>query len=187
MAGGRIAAVKTSLQIMLRSLPSHNTKFNIISFGSHHNSLWPGSQEYSEETVAEASRHIDTFAANYGGTELRAALGFVFKSRLAVNDLSSSESPPTSILILTDGEAWDLQGVVELVTENVETAKTEGKLLRTFVLGIGNQVSMAMCEGIARAGKGTAVFVPVCIFPLIPSGYLTSECRRREKSPMRNS
>jgi len=183
MAGGRIAAVKTSLQIMLRSLPSHNTKFNIISFGSRHASLWSGSREYSEETVAEASRHVDMFAANYGGTELREALRFAFTTCLAANGSSSSESPPTSILILTDGEAWDLQGVVELVTKNVEAARAGGNLLRTFVLGIGDQVSMAMCEGIARAGKGTAVFVPVCASS-IDTERLYDQCSRRGRSPM---
>lgn len=34
-------------------------------------------------------------------------------------------------------------------------------LLRTFVLGVGDDVSVGMCEGIARAGRGIAVFVGV--------------------------
>lgn len=164
MAGGRMEAVKSSLQIMLRSLPSQNTTFNIVSFGSHYTSLWPKSQMYTAETVAQASRHVDAFTASYGGTEMRAALRFAFQSRLALSPTSSTEKPPASVFVLTDGEAWDLNGVVEIVTENVEAAKKQNSLLRTFVLGVGNQVSTAMCEGMARAGKGSAVFVAVCIF-----------------------
>jgi von Willebrand factor type A domain len=160
-------AVKSSLQIMLRSLPSQNTTFNIVSFGSHYTSLWPKSRMYTAETVAHASKHVDTFTASYGGTEIRAALRFAFQFRLALTQNSSTEKPPSSVFVLTDGEAWDLNGVVEIVTENVEAAKKQNDLLRTFVLGVGNQVSTAMCEGIARAGKGSAVFVAVWIFTMV--------------------
>lgn len=153
-------AVKTGLQIMLRSLPSRNTTFNIVSFGSRYTSLWPKSQIYSAETVAEASKHVDTFTANYGGTELRSALQFAFNSRLALAP-QATEKMPTSVFVLTDGEAWDLDGIINLTTESVQIAKGQDSLLRTFVLGVGNQVSTAMCEGIARAGKGSTVFVAV--------------------------
>jgi len=163
MDGGRIKAVKAALQIMLRSLPSRNTTFNIVSFGSHFTSLWPQSQIYSAETVAEASKHVDTFSANYGGTELRSALQFAFSGRPALSP-NATEQPPTSVFVLTDGEAWDLDGIINLTTESVQAAKEKNNLLRTFVLGVGNQVSTAMCEGIARAGKGTAVYVAVRIY-----------------------
>jgi hypothetical protein len=160
-------AVKSSLQIMLRSLPSQNTTFNIVSFGSHYTSLWPKSQMYTAETVAQASKHVDMFTASYGGTQIRAAIQFAFQSRLNFNATLSTERLPTSVFVLTDGEAWDLNGVVETVTENVMAAKRQGSLLRIFVLGVGNQVSTAMCEGVARAGKGSAVFVAVCIFTVV--------------------
>ena len=162
MGGGRMEAVKTGLQIMLRSLPSRNTIFNIVSFGSRYTSLWPKSQMYSAETVAEASKHVDTFTASYGGTELRSALQFAFSSRQALTS-NATEKLPASVFVLTDGEAWDLDGVINLVTENVEAAKKQNSLLRAFVLGVGNEVSTAMCEGIARAGKGSTVFVAVRI------------------------
>ena len=172
MRGGRIEAVKTGLQIMLRSLPSRNTTFNIVSFGSRFTSLWPTSQMYSAETVEEASKHVDTFKANYSGTELRSALQFAFSSRQALAP-NSTEKPPASVFVLTDGEAWDLDGIINLVTENVEAAKRQDSLLRAFVLGVGNQVSTAMCEGIARAGKGSTVFVAVRIFDFNSNAVLT--------------
>ena len=165
MSGLRIEAVKAGLQTMLRSLPSRNTTFNIISFGSHYTSLWPKSQIYSAETVAEASKHVETFVADYKDAELLSALQFAFRNCKALAS-GSKARPPTSIFVMTDGEAWDLAGVIELVTENVEAAKKENTLLRTFVMGVGNQVSTAMCEGIARAGQGSAVFVAVRILDL---------------------
>ncbi|KIM28456.1 hypothetical protein M408DRAFT_308375 [Serendipita vermifera MAFF 305830] len=160
MQGERIASVKTALQIMLRSLPSDNTLFNLVSFGSHHNSLWFASEKYTEESMAQASRHVDTISATYGGTELRSALKYAFNQRSSVKSPMSDEGGcPASVFILTDGEAWDLNGVVDVVQEHAIVAKQRGDLLRTFVLGVGNQVSTAMCEGIARAGSGIAVFV----------------------------
>jgi hypothetical protein len=154
-------AVKASLQIMLKSLPTRNTTFNIVSFGSSFTSLWPTSQAYSAENVAEASKHVDEFSSNYGGTKLRSALEFAFKCRAAYGKKDPDNKIPASIFILTDGEAWDLRGVLDTVTNNVVEAKRDDSLLRAFVLGVGNQVSIAMCEGIARAGKGTATFVAV--------------------------
>ncbi|KAG8774110.1 hypothetical protein FRC20_001626 [Serendipita sp. 405] len=161
MSGGRITAVKAALQILLRSLPSRSTRFNIVSFGSNHTSMWPSSQTYAASSMEEASRHVDAFDANYGGTELHSALEFAFNSRndIRTGSAAGSERVPTSIFVLTDGEAWDLDRIIQSVTQNCEAAKDAGNLLRTFVLGVGNQVSTAMCEGIARAGKGMAVYV----------------------------
>ncbi|KAG8840682.1 hypothetical protein FRB91_005777, partial [Serendipita sp. 411] len=161
MAGSRIKAVRAALQILLRSLPSRGTSFNIVSFGSNYTSLWPTSQAYSAESMEQASKHVDGFDANYGGTELRSAIEFAFNSRQDVKGGSTDKNDkmPTSVFVLTDGEAWDLDGIIASINQNCGNAKKDGSLLRTFTLGVGNQVSTAMCEGIARAGKGTAVFV----------------------------
>ncbi|PVF97081.1 hypothetical protein CPB86DRAFT_735500 [Serendipita vermifera] len=158
MEGGRMDSVKASLQIMLRSLPSRDTTFNIVSFGDRYTSLWSTSQMYSAEAVKEASNHVDTFRANYGGTQLRSALQFAFNSRISVKS-PFEDTTPTAIFVLTDGEAWDLSDSLNEISTTVKTAKEKDTLLRTFVLGVGNQVSTAMCEGIVRAGKGAAVYV----------------------------
>jgi hypothetical protein len=160
MEGGRMDSVKASLQIMLRSLPTNDTRFNIVSFGSRHSSLWPISQIYSAESVEEASGHIDAFEADYGGTELRSALSFAFNNRISL--MSSSENKtPTSVFVLTDGKAWNLERILKEITAAVKEAKQNGTLLRVFTLGVGNEVSMAMCEGIARVGNGASVYVAV--------------------------
>ncbi|KAG8804639.1 hypothetical protein FRC17_005920, partial [Serendipita sp. 399] len=158
MRGGRITAVKAALQILLRSLPSRGTSFNIVSFGSRYTSLWQTSQTYSAESLDQASKHVDGFNADYGGTELRKAIEFAFSSRQDVQS-PQDEKVPTSVFVLTDGRMWDLDGVINIVNYACDNAKKSKSLLRTFTLGVGDHVSTAMCEGIARAGKGTAVFV----------------------------
>ncbi|KAJ7873046.1 hypothetical protein B0H14DRAFT_2569892 [Mycena olivaceomarginata] len=64
----------------------------------------------------------------------------------------------TSVFVLTDGEAWDLDAVLGEVRTAVEKAP-ESAPLRVSVLGIGDAVSTAMCEGIARVGHGVCMLV----------------------------
>ncbi|KZW04436.1 VIT-domain-containing protein [Exidia glandulosa HHB12029] len=151
MGGGRISAVRTALQIMLRSLPSRGTTFNLFSFGSHCDSLWPTSVEYGSDSVQQAAAYVDTIQADYGGTEIRAALAAAFSSRSAAKRTS-----PATVLLLTDGEAWDLEGVLK---ETTDAVKASNNALRVFVLGVGDQVSTNMCDAIARSGRGIAAYV----------------------------
>ncbi|KAF7345067.1 hypothetical protein MVEN_01670000 [Mycena venus] len=151
MESQRIAAARKALVVMLRSLPHKDSFFQIVSFGSHTTSLWEsGSKPYNQETLEEATRHVDGMQADYGGTEIRSALEACFTGRKV--------DRPTSVFVLTDGEAWDLDGVLEEVKTAVAGAP-ENAPLRVSVLGIGDQVSTAMCEGIARVGHGTCMLV----------------------------
>ncbi|KAH7099356.1 VIT-domain-containing protein [Auriculariales sp. MPI-PUGE-AT-0066] len=154
MHGQRIAKTRAALQVILRSLPSRGASFNILSFGSHVDSLWPAAQTYDRNSVNEASVAVDKMNADYGGTEVKGALSFSFDH--AAMATAEGGRSPTAVFLLTDGEAWDIPGVVRCVTEAVAAANG---LLRVFVLGVGEQVSKAMCDGIARAGLGAASYV----------------------------
>ncbi|KAJ7468659.1 von Willebrand factor type A domain-containing protein, partial [Mycena latifolia] len=151
MAGKRIAAACKALVVMLRALPHQDSLFQLMSFGSRCDALWPqGSKPYNQETLDQATRHVDAMDANYGGTEIRAALQQCFRARKA--------DRPLSVLILTDGDAWDLDGVLTEVKSAVAAAPKTA-YIRVSALGIGNSASTAMCEGIARAGNGTCMMV----------------------------
>ncbi|KAJ7079774.1 von Willebrand factor type A domain-containing protein [Mycena belliarum] len=151
MGGKRIAAARKALVVMLRALPHQDSLFQITSFGSRFQSIWPnGSKPYNQETLEEATRHVDVMQADFGGTEIRSALKECFEKR--------KTDRPLSVLMLTDGDAWDLDGVLDEVQSAVASAP-KGAHIRVSVLGIGNAVSTAMCEGIARVGNGTCMLV----------------------------
>ena len=97
--------------------------------------------------------------ATYGGTELAEAVAYASKCK--TNEKYEGKPIPTSVFVLTDGDAWDVSGVFANVSNAVNQAKEQNNLFRSFVLGVGDDVSTSMCEGIARAGKGVAVFVGV--------------------------
>ncbi|KAF7373341.1 hypothetical protein MSAN_00543700 [Mycena sanguinolenta] len=151
MNGARIAAAKKALIVMLRSLPAKDSLFQIASFGNACTSFWEeGSRPYNQATLDDATQHVDTMDANYGGTEISKALQKCFEAR--------KTDRPTSLFLLTDGQAWDLNGVFKEVKDAVAKAPAHA-YLRVFVLGIGNSASTAMCEGIARLGNGTCMMV----------------------------
>ncbi|KAJ6468132.1 von Willebrand factor type A domain-containing protein [Mycena vitilis] len=151
MEGARIAAARKALVVLLRALPAADSLLQILSFGWDVSALWPaGSRAYNQATLEEATRHVDGMGADYGGTEIANALANAFAGR--------ARDRPTSVLVLTDGDAWDLDGVLDTVKRAVEDAP-EGAPLRVSVLGIGNAVSTAMCEGIARVGHGSVMLV----------------------------
>jgi len=68
-----------------------------------------------------------------------------------------------AVLLLTDGETGDISNIVATVSRAVAQAEREGALLRVYVVGIGNRVSTYVCEEIARAGRGRAVYVRVSV------------------------
>ncbi|KAJ6569664.1 von Willebrand factor type A domain-containing protein [Mycena capillaripes] len=151
MSGARIETAKRTLEILLRMLPTKST-FNIFSFGNNHTSLWVSSEVYNQNSLAAASFHVASMDANYGGTEIRSALNAVFRSRnVAVS---------TAVFLLTDGESTDIDATTSDVQAAVRNSHARGphSHLRVFCLGIGDGVSSAMCEGIARAGDGTCLF-----------------------------
>ncbi|KAF7316166.1 hypothetical protein MIND_00134800 [Mycena indigotica] len=150
MEGARMAAARKALIIMLRALPHQETLFQIVSFGTQVTSLWANSRSYNQETLEEATRHVDGMHANYGGTEIKSALEYCFARR--------KSDRQTSVLLLTDGDAWDVSGVLDAVKGAV-AASARITPLRVSVLGIGESVSTAMCEGIARVGNGTCMLV----------------------------
>ncbi|KAG9500484.1 hypothetical protein J7337_008963 [Fusarium musae] len=142
--GGQIPGLKTALQIFLKSLPV-GVKFNICSFGSHFSFLWDRSQSYSQETLDKAVQHVETFASDYGGTEMYQPFEATFQRRYKDMNLE--------VFLLTDGEIWDQDRLFHLI--NKEVADSKGAA-RVFSLGIGAGASTSLIEGIARAGNGFA-------------------------------
>ncbi|RYO80220.1 hypothetical protein DL766_003662 [Monosporascus sp. MC13-8B] len=138
----KMDTLKSTLRFFVKGI-SLGRKFNIWSFGSDYQYIWPQSVGYTEENVHQALKDIDDFDSNMGGTELLAALEAVIRFR--------DTSNPCDIIILTDGEVWRLDETLNLVQR---TRTYSQGLVRFFSLGIGRAVSHALVEGIAKSGGG---------------------------------
>jgi hypothetical protein len=145
----KISALKKSMDIFLRSILvlERCVNFNIVSFGTDCSLLWPESKSYNQTTLTEALKHLDTFEADMGGTEILWAIEKAVKSRNTDTDMR------TEILILTDGEVWQEDQTIEFVRSTREKL-ADG--IRFFALGVGDAVSHKLIEGIGRHGGGFA-------------------------------
>jgi hypothetical protein len=138
--GTRVAPLRSSLSVFLKSLPL-DVKFNICSFGSSYSFLWPKSRPYSDQTLEEAQRHVNSMKADFGGTEILPPIQATISNRL--KDLM------LEVMVLTDGQVWDSKPVFEYVEKETATGT-----VRLFSLGIGRDVSHSLVDGLARVGRG---------------------------------
>jgi hypothetical protein len=141
----KVDTLKSALRVFLKSLPV-GVFFNICSFGSSHSFLWPKSLLYTAESLQEALRFVDGVHANMGGTEIQRAVEATVRSRMKDVELE--------VLILTDGEIWNQEALFEFVRETAANNSA-----RFFSLGIGDEASHSLVEGIARAGNGFSQLV----------------------------
>ncbi|KAG6555075.1 hypothetical protein Mapa_003110 [Marchantia paleacea] len=141
----QIPQLRNALTVFLKSLPV-GVKFNICSFGSRHSFLWPKSMPYDQVNLDIALKHVQTFEADLGGTEMFPPMEDALKKRY--KDLQ------TEIILLTDGAIYSTEPLFDLVQR-----ECDGGDVRVFSLGIGDSVSHALVEGLARAGRGYAQIV----------------------------
>ncbi|KAK4319875.1 hypothetical protein Pmani_009220 [Petrolisthes manimaculis] len=140
MSGSNIRSARTTLLLFLKSLPQ-GCYFNIVSFGSHFEALFPnGSLQYTEETLKEAVKLQETMKADMGGTEILKPLKSIY---------SNPPKPEYSrqILLISDGSVFNVSQVTELVARNSYDT-------RVFSVGIGQGASTSLIHGVARAGRG---------------------------------
>jgi hypothetical protein len=144
----KIPGLKSSMGFFLRGIPL-SRRINIWCFGSRHESLWPDSQAYGDDTFTEALSYVSGFSNDMGGTDLLPALESIAKARRGHG--------PLDVIVLTDGEVWREGETIEFV--RATRLASEGAV-RFFALGIGNAVSHELVEGIAKAGGGYAEVIP---------------------------
>ncbi|KAJ3101743.1 hypothetical protein HDU97_001093 [Phlyctochytrium planicorne] len=158
MEGMKIKQAANALEVFLKSIPE-GCFFNIIGFGTSHQMLFSKSKEYGPHSLKRAIKHVASLQADLGGTEIESAVQAAFKIR--------RKDMPTTLFILTDGEVWNVQSLMDTIRTEVEESEysTTGKdaypnaFIRVFSLGIGNGVSHHLVEGIADVGRGFAEFV----------------------------
>ncbi|KAJ5758932.1 hypothetical protein N7520_006088 [Penicillium odoratum] len=136
----KIGTLKTALKAFLKSLPL-GVCFNICSFGSNHSFLWPSSKIYDKSSLNHALALVNSIGSDMGGTNMLPAVEATVQNRLKDKDLE--------VLLLTDGQIHNQQELFQFVRESAKDHTA-----RFFSLGIGNEVSHALIEGVARAGQG---------------------------------
>lgn len=153
MMNEKIEMLKKSLEILLETmLDKYACLFNICSFGSGTHLLWPESTPCTESSLKHVFDFLSTSCeSNMGGTELENAL------RVALDTRSNSKDVKTQFIVMTDGEVWDYNGVMRFVRST--KCKYHDKV-RYFALGIGDEVSHQLVEGIAHEGGGFANVIP---------------------------
>jgi hypothetical protein len=143
---GKVDTLRRSLDMILKNIPNDECHINICSFGSSSSTLWPSSLPCTAKNVKIAQKFLaEKCYADMGGTELKSGLETALRTRMIGRNVT------TQIIVLTDGEVWDTHGSLDLVRR---TRTKHGDKVRFFGLGIGDEVSHQLIEGIGREGGG---------------------------------
>ncbi|XP_061072887.1 von Willebrand factor A domain-containing protein 5A-like isoform X2 [Conger conger] len=140
----RIHSARDTLLLLLKSLPI-GCFFNIYGFGSTHDSFFPKSVEYSQESMDQALEKVGVMQADLGGTEILSPLKHIYSQPCLPGH-------PRQLFIFTDGEVWNTKEVLDLVKRNALSH-------RCFSFGIGEGASTALIKGMAKEGSGHAQFI----------------------------
>ena len=134
-------------QALLRALDRLRPEdhFNIILFGSSCTALF-NRQEPADATHLEAAITLTrSMDANMGGTEMGKALEKALGS-------TSPAGMPEDILLITDGQVWDMGAVA---------GKLAKKRHRVFCIGVGSAVERGVLSALSSKTDGDAIFVSV--------------------------
>uniref|UniRef100_A0A671W9F6 von Willebrand factor A domain containing 5A n=1 Tax=Sparus aurata TaxID=8175 RepID=A0A671W9F6_SPAAU len=140
----RIGSARDTLLLLLKSLPM-GCYFNIYSFGSGYEHIFPTSVEYSQKTMEEALKTVERMGADLGGTEILKPLQHIYSQPCIPNQ-------PRQVFVFTDGEVWNTKEIISLVKNNSGSH-------RCFSFGIGEGASSALINGLAKEGGGHAQFI----------------------------
>lgn len=134
-------------QALLRALDRLRPEdhFNIVRFGSSSTMLFR-KQESADETHLQAAMAMArTMDADMGGTEMAGALEKALSS-------ASPEGMSEDILLITDGQVWDMASVTDRLTRRNH---------RVFCIGVGSAVERGVLTTLAKKTAGEAIFVNV--------------------------
>lgn len=143
----RMDLTKQALLMFIGILNSF-TWFNFVRFSTDYASLFPTSEQATDDTISKAIAFVNKFQAS-GGTEMAAALEFILKSN---KPAPQHEVTGRTVIIITDGEVTNTDALVSMAAANLNGA-------HIFTLGIGGGASHALVDGLARVGDGIAEYI----------------------------
>lgn len=141
MQGDSIAQARTALLGVLQGLDERD-RVSLTRFGNSHQHLTAGLEQASAHTLGRLGGLVRKIEADLGGTEMQGALRAVLA--LPAGDTRAD------VLLITDGEIWEVDAVVE------EVARAHHRL---FVVAVGAAPNEALARKIADVTGGACEFV----------------------------
>lgn len=135
MAGDSIESAKQALhQVLVELDPADRISYS--RFGSNVDHAFDRLVTADEKNIRQMAGHVMATDADLGGTETAKALRSVFA-------LGGGEA--ADVLLITDGEVWDSEGVIE-------AAKRSGH--RVFAVGVGSAPAESLLRSLAEETGG---------------------------------
>ncbi|KIK42612.1 hypothetical protein CY34DRAFT_804766 [Suillus luteus UH-Slu-Lm8-n1] len=184
MSGAPMETTKRTLEMLFRLLPDADTTFNIFSFASKVDGMWERSVPLNEENMQYAILNTQAIRANDSGTGFAHALQLAVASRnrnrpTVIFVLTGGGGYVGAKPLQRKGMFARCRRAVtrvfkrlrpssysnsskhldpfEVVSAAVDSCRPNAPL-RLFTLGIGERVASAVCERLARSGKGECMF-----------------------------
>lgn len=154
----RIILACNALSKFIDILPL-DTYFNIVSFGTKYDFMFPNSEKMTPENKTKCKNIIKTIKADMDGTELFNPIEKVIQMPF------QNEITERNIILISDGDVGNPSTITKLI-------KSVDCNTRFFTIGVGKDVSRSLIEGISESGNGIAVFVndntiDTCIFKIL--------------------
>ena len=146
MSGNPILLVRKALLLFIQSLPA-NSYFQLIGFGSNFKKYNEEPVLYNKENVDNIIKTIKELTANLGGTNISKPLDEIFR-----NECYSKINLSRNIFLLTDGEVFDREQCINLISNN-------SKKFRVHAMGLGNSFDEILIKQCGELGKGTSSFI----------------------------
>ena len=146
MSGNRIEIASKALELFIQSLPA-GSYYQIIGFGSDYKVYDDNPKEYNMTNIKNSLDMIKKLGADLGGTNIAGPLKYIYDS----DKIYEKINLPRSIILLTDGEAWDKEKGLNLIEQN-----STKFILNT--IGIGNDFDEDLIKNAAVLGKGNYNF-----------------------------
>lgn len=149
MTGDSIRSAKEALHRILAELDDSDY-VSFSRFGSQVKHEGRRLEPCNSATIGRLAEAIGKTNANLGGTELKAALLSTFHDIAAPAYSDKRELPSPTILLITDGEIWDVKNVIA-------EAKHSGH--RIFAVGLGSAPAETLHRQLAETTGGACELV----------------------------
>ncbi len=142
MGGVSIEQARLALEKIVSSMAAGDF-FNIILFGSSHETLFKTMVPATKTNIQHALQKIAGIDANLGGTEIGSALQATYL-------LKAESKQADEVLLITDGEVWNTDSIIQDAVKSGH---------RIFTVGVGSAVSESFVCGLAEQTGGACELV----------------------------